>query len=127
MQVKGRQMYFLQVLLKKQARDEIEAFRQAFLYIAKKFTASREHSPWTIYWTPSTKMSDPKIPELYPRSTPSWQAKQREAFWSVNEGKTQPFNTRPDELEKLARECLSRNGRLYAESVRTFAHYYRSV
>lgn len=61
-------------------------------------------------------MSDPKIPSLYPRSTPSWQTLQRSAFWSVNEGRTQPFNTRPDLLEALARECLSRNGRLYAES-----------
>lgn len=61
-------------------------------------------------------MSDPQIPKIHPRSTPSWQGKQRSAFWSVNEGRTQPFNTRPDQLEALARECLSRNGRLYAES-----------
>jgi hypothetical protein len=63
------------------------------------------------------RMSDPRIPELYPRSTPSWQGKQRQAFWDLNEGRYQPFNTRPDLLEKKANECLSRNGRLYAESV----------
>ena len=61
-------------------------------------------------------MSDPNIPTLYPRSTPSWQSQQRAAFWSPNEGRVQPFNTRPDHLESLARSCLSRNGRLYAES-----------
>ncbi|KAK5069905.1 hypothetical protein LTS08_007878 [Lithohypha guttulata] len=61
-------------------------------------------------------MSDPRIPKLYPRSTPSWQDRQRESFWMLNEGRTPSFNTRPDLLEKLARECLSRNGRLYAES-----------
>lgn len=61
-------------------------------------------------------MSDPNIPSLYPRSTPSWQQFQRSAFWLLNEGKAPPFNTAPEELEKLARECLGRNGRYYAES-----------
>lgn len=61
-------------------------------------------------------MSDPRIPKLYPRSTPSWQQRQREHFWELNDGTNPPFNTQPDKLETLARECLSRNGRLYAES-----------
>lgn len=61
-------------------------------------------------------MSDPRIPKLYHRSTPSWEQRQRDSFWALNEGKAVPFNTRPDKLEALARECLSRNGRLYAES-----------
>jgi hypothetical protein len=41
-------------------------------------------------------MSDPKIPELYKRSTPSWQKYQRELLWSANEGWKAPFNTEPD-------------------------------
>lgn len=61
-------------------------------------------------------MSDPRIPKLYPRSTPSWQAKQREHFWELNDGKTVPFNTKPEDLEALARSSLSVHGRLYAES-----------
>lgn len=61
-------------------------------------------------------MSDPRIPKLYPRSTPSWQDRQRESFWMLNDGKFPPFNTRPDLLEAKARESLSQNGRLYAES-----------
>lgn len=61
-------------------------------------------------------MSDPKIPELYPRTTPSWQSFQRHAFWRLNDGETPPFNTAPEELEKRARETLSRGGRYYAES-----------
>ncbi|KAJ9608053.1 hypothetical protein H2200_007041 [Cladophialophora chaetospira] len=61
-------------------------------------------------------MSDPKIPELYHRTTPSWQQEQRNAFWAINEGKSSPFNTRPDKLEAHAEESLSINGRLYAQS-----------
>lgn len=61
-------------------------------------------------------MSDPRIPKFYPRSTPSWQEMQREEFWQLNEGKVAPFNTDPAKLEEKARECLSINGRLYAES-----------
>lgn len=61
-------------------------------------------------------MSDPKIPKLYPRSTPSWQQKQRDHFWEINNGTNPPFNTAPDKLEALARERLGSNGRYYAES-----------
>ena len=60
--------------------------------------------------------SSPKIPKLYHRTTPSWQQEQRNAFWSLNEGKFAPFNTRPDKLEARAEEALSINGRLYAQS-----------
>ncbi|OCT55139.1 putative lactate 2-monooxygenase PB1A11.03 [Cladophialophora carrionii] len=61
-------------------------------------------------------MSDSKIPKLYHRTTPHWQQEQRNAFWALNEGKSAPFNTRPDKLEALAEESLSINGRYYAQS-----------
>ncbi|KIY00091.1 uncharacterized protein Z520_03776 [Fonsecaea multimorphosa CBS 102226] len=61
-------------------------------------------------------MSDPRIPKLYHRSTPHWMQEQRDSFWSLNEGKVAPFNTRPDKLEARAEESLSINGRLYAQS-----------
>jgi isopentenyl diphosphate isomerase/L-lactate dehydrogenase-like FMN-dependent dehydrogenase len=67
-------------------------------------------------------MSDPKIPELYRRSTPSWQKYQRELLWSVNDGWKAPFNTEPDKLETLARESLSMGGRYYAESNAGLSH-----
>ncbi|EXJ73148.1 lactate 2-monooxygenase [Cladophialophora psammophila CBS 110553] len=61
-------------------------------------------------------MSDPRIPLLYHRTTPHWQQEQRNSFWALNEGKSAPFNTRPDKLEAHAEESLSINGRHYAQS-----------
>jgi len=67
-------------------------------------------------------MSDPKIPELYKRTTPSWQKYQRENFWHLNEGKTSPFNTEPAKLEDEARKRLSSGGRSYAECNAGLSH-----
>ncbi|CAO1627533.1 unnamed protein product [Parajaminaea phylloscopi] len=52
---------------------------------------------------------------LPPRSTPHWSLYQREQFVSgTKDEKPPPFNTAPDQLEKLAHEKLSAGGWSYA-------------
>ncbi|KAF2090834.1 FMN-dependent alpha-hydroxy acid dehydrogenase [Saccharata proteae CBS 121410] len=59
-------------------------------------------------------MSDPNNPNIANRSTPQWGLYQRENFWNTNEGKHPPFNTAPEELEKLAEKKLSEGGWFYS-------------
>ncbi|KAI9158171.1 LOW QUALITY PROTEIN: FMN-dependent dehydrogenase [Paramyrothecium foliicola] len=46
----------------------------------------------------------------------------RENFWKSNDGHTPPFNTHPDELERLAKEKLTQNGWYYASSNAGLSH-----
>lgn len=45
---------------------------------------------------------------------PNWAVAQKEAFKLSQKGQHPIFNTDPEELEKLAKECLSKGGWLYA-------------
>ncbi len=53
-------------------------------------------------------------PTIQPPRVPNWAPHQKSLFLKSQSGEKAPFDTHPDELEKLARATLSKGGWLYA-------------